>query len=154
MKAGPLAAFTLLLALACEAGAVPPTGNPARARLNYLHHCVGCHHIDGSGAPERGIPSMRGVMGHFLRVPEGRGYLVQVPGVMNTPLKDADIAELMNWMLGGIAGASRPDGTLPYTAEEVARLRLSRPVDIPGMRHRLVEALRASDIDVDAARPR
>ena len=57
---------------------------------------MGCHLADGRGAPEQGVPSMRGLAGRLLTLPGGREYLVQVPGVMNSGLSDADTARLMN----------------------------------------------------------
>lgn len=110
--------------------------------LNYRQYCSGCHLEDGSGAPAKGIPNMRGVLGHFLRVEGGREFIVRVPGVSHTPLADADVAELMNWLLSGIAQPSLPAQAEPYTAAEIGRLRRTRMVDIPGTRAGLVARLR------------
>ena len=112
------------------------------AQRNYMMQCMGCHLDDGSGMPARGIPRMKGVLGHFLRLPEGRALIVQVPGVMNTPLDDRQVADLMNWLLAGMAGASRPMDAPPYTAAEVKALRASRPADVPKVRAEVVQRLR------------
>ena len=117
-----LAALALATASQAAGG-----GNP---RLLYTLHCSGCHLPDGSGAPARGIPSMRGSVGNFLRLPEGRALLVQVPGVMNTPLDDEQVAKLMNWLLRDMAGPSMPPDAPPYTASEVKSLRRTRPADM------------------------
>jgi hypothetical protein len=45
-----------------------------------------------AGQPRR-VPAMRGVVGYFMRSEEGRAFLVQVPGVNNAGLSDAQIAE-------------------------------------------------------------
>ena len=45
-------------------------GGGVAPRLLYTMHCSGCHLPDGTGAPEKGIPSMRGTVGNFLRLPE------------------------------------------------------------------------------------
>lgn len=127
------------LLLACAVHAVPAGAqevNAHRARLHYLQHCMGCHLQDGSGAPEKGIPSMRGLLADFTRLPGGRDYIVQVPGVMNSPLNDRDIAELMNWLVPEMG-----DGTglsTPYSADEIRHLRQTRPADIPRMRAQLM----------------
>lgn len=127
------------LLLACAVHAVPVHAqevNAHRARLHYLQHCVGCHLQDGSGAPDKGIPSMRGLLADFARLSGGRDYIVQVPGVMNSPLNDRDIAELMNWLvpeMGGAGGLSSP-----YNAAEISHLRRTRPADIPRMRAELM----------------
>lgn len=120
------------------------------AKKNYRLHCMGCHQLDGTGSPDNGIPSMRDEVGHFLRVPDGRAYLSQVPGTLNTPLNDAETAELLNWVMANIGRSSIPAGFKPYTAEDVRGYRASVPQDIPGMRVRLLEELEA--IQVGSAR--
>jgi hypothetical protein len=61
------------------------------------------------------VPKMRGVLGDFLRVPGGRDYIVQVPGVATSKLSDAEIARLMNWLLREM-GPPLPPGSRPYPA--------------------------------------
>lgn len=99
--------------------------------------------------PSKDIPPMKGKVGRFLEVPGGRNFIVQVPGVMNTPLDDAEVAALMNWILRGMAKSSTPPDTPPYTAEEVKALRATRPSDIPAARRELVDKLRAKGIPPD-----
>lgn len=111
------------------------------AKKNYRLHCMGCHQADGTGSPENGIPSMRDEVGHFLRVPEGRAYLSQVPGTLNTPLGDGETAELLNWVMANIGRSSIPAGFKPYTADDVRAYRATVPQDIPGMRVRLLKEL-------------
>lgn len=143
-KRGPLsvalAMMTLLMVLAPVAQA-----DPGKARLNYLQYCSGCHQMDGTGLPASDVPSMRGTLGKYLRIAGGREYIVQVPGVMNSPLRDSEIADLMNWLLPVISATSLPDRTAPYTAEEIGRLRQSRPVDILDVRRHLQTSLSALD---------
>lgn len=115
----------------------------ARAHMQYLHHCAGCHLADGTGEPAKGIPSMRGQLGLFLTVPGGREFIVQVPGVMNSPLSDRDTANLMNWLLPTITAETLPANTPPYTTEEIARLRATRPLDVMAVRATLVNQLEA-----------
>jgi mono/diheme cytochrome c family protein len=121
-----------------------------RARLHYLQHCVGCHQTDGSGMPDNSVPSMRGALGRFLSVPGGREFIVQVPGVLHSPLRDHEIANLMNWLLPQVSAATLPPHTAPYTAAEIKRLREQRLHDIPGTRRALAQTLLTRGIDVDA----
>ena len=143
----------LLCALALGLCALPAAAGDtsARAHLNYLQHCVGCHGLDGGGAPTKGIPTMRGNLGRFLQVPGGREFIVQVPGVMNTSLADRDIAELMNWLLPRISAATVPAGMRPYSEAEITSLRSSRPADVPAARRALIESMRRSGIQFDGS---
>jgi hypothetical protein len=127
----------------CLLGIVPACGAAGAdtAKKNFRLYCMGCHQSDGSGSPENGIPSMRDEVGHFLRLPEGRAYLSQVPGTLNTPLSDGDTAELLNWVLVNLGRSSTPPDFQRYTAEDVRAYRASIPEDIPGMRVKLLERL-------------
>ena len=129
----------LITAMACWGSA--HAGSADRPRLNYLQYCSGCHLPDGSGSPSFGIPSMRGLLGQFLQVPGGRQFIVQVPGVMNSALSDAEIAALMNWLLPAVSAPTLPAGFQPYTAQEIAQLRTSRPADVPAARAPLIRQI-------------
>ena len=125
----------------------------ARARISFIHHCSGCHLADGSGAPDKGIPSMRDALGRFLQVRGGREFIAQVPGVMNAPLGDRDVADLMNWLLPYVARSTIPSDTEPYTADEIARLRKSRPLDVLATRRELVATLRNAGVAIETLNP-
>ena len=120
-----------------------------RARINFVLHCSGCHQPDGSGSPENGIPDMRDSVGHFLRIPEGRAFLVQVPGTAQSSLGDGDTAELLNWMVGALSPAAVPPNFLPYTRDEVARLRASPLNDVPSVRASVVGRLQKMGYRID-----
>ena len=94
---------------------------------------------------------MRRSVGNFLRLPEGRALMVQVPGVLNTPLDDAQIARLMNWMLRDMARASLPSDAPPYTAAEVKALRETRPADVESTRADIAQRLGAMGDPVASA---
>jgi hypothetical protein len=81
---------------------------------------------------------MRG-LGHFLRVPGGREFLIQVPGVMGSGLNDVQVAQVSNWVLNTLALESIPPEHLPYEPAEIARLRQSPLIDVGATRARLVE---------------
>ncbi|MEP7280349.1 MAG: cytochrome c [Rubrivivax sp.] len=144
VRAGLLSLAALLLALPAAAAQ-----DAVRARTHYIHHCTGCHLMDGRGVPSKGIPSMRNTLDRFLKVQGGREYIVQVPGVMNSPLNDGDIANLMNWLLPYVTADGQLQGMQPYSAEEIASLRKTRPVDVDGTRRHLVSGLRAAGIQID-----
>ena len=120
-----------------------------RERTNYLLHCSGCHQPDGSGSPDSGIPDMRGRVGHYLRLPEGRAYLVQVPGSAQSSLNDRDTATMLNWMVNALGGADVPADFLPFTQSEVTRLRAQPLDDVAGARMQVVKRLQSMGFSID-----
>lgn len=121
-----------------------------RARFDYLLHCSGCHGADG--APHRigRIPPLKDMLGRFLQLPEGRTFLVQVPGVHNSGLDDAAVARVMNWMVPRFSAATLPaGGFVPYTAAEVGEARAHRPADVPTYRKTLARRLAEAGHPVD-----
>ena len=108
-----------------------------RARVNYMLNCQGCHLPDGSGVPGS-VPTMKNFVGNFLRVPGGRRFLVQVPGSANAAVSDAELAELLNWILVTMSPAELPEDYLPYTATEVGDYRSTPLTDVDAVRAGLV----------------
>lgn len=112
--------------------------------VNYALYCLGCHTTEGEASALGRIPALQDVVGHFLRVAEGRRYVVNVPGVVNSDLSPGDTAALLNWTVETYAGASLPRPFQPFTAEEVARLREDPPDDVMALRA-LARALLAEE---------
>ena len=148
--APPQAAARTSAAFCCLAFALtllPPStaaegdSNANRARLNYMLNCQGCHLPDGRGIGD--IPQMKNFVGNFLRVPGGREFIVQVPGVANAPLTDAALAELLNWMLAEISPNQLPDNFQPYAATEVGRYRAEPLADVQATRTPLIQKIAA-----------
>jgi mono/diheme cytochrome c family protein len=110
----------------------------ARARVDYMINCQGCHLPDGSGFPGK-VPNMRGEVGKFLGVDGGREFLVLVPGAANAPIDNERLAHLMNWMLKEFSPAELPADFRPYDAAEVGKLRKSPFSSVVQLRERLVE---------------
>ena len=121
---GGLLLLAAALSLRAETPAAAPPGvaNPQRAWQNWTLNCQGCHRPDGTGSAGT-TPSLKGTVGKFLTVPLGREYLSRVPGVATSPLNDADLAEVLNWMLWRFDQEHVPADFAPYTVAEVAELR-------------------------------
>ena len=121
------------------------------AAVNYQLQCAGCHLDDGSGAAANDTPNMKGFVGNFLKVEGGREFLVRVPGASQSAMNNAQLAELMNWIMhkDGIAGKSVPDDFKPYTEEEVASVRHQVMLDLPGVRRGLIERMRAQHLAIE-----
>jgi len=108
----------------------------------YTLHCSGCHLRDGSGSAEGRIPRLAEQVGHFMKLPEGRRFLLQVPGVMNSGLGNAEIEVLMNWMVPHFAGASLDGNFVPYAPDEIEAARKNRLTDIFAGRRKIAADLR------------
>jgi mono/diheme cytochrome c family protein len=117
--------------------------NAGTPQTDYMIHCMGCHLVDGQGAPAAGVPSFVDRVGYYLVVPDGRPYLAQVPGAADSPLDDAELAAVLNWILARFGGTSLPADYVPLDAAEVSRYRSSRPQDIDAERRRLAPAIAA-----------
>ncbi len=107
-------------------------------RVNYMLQCMGCHTPDGSGEPGR-VPSMKETLLPFARSPDGRRFLVQVPGAAQSQLTDAELAELTNWMILNLGGG-KAGGFAPFTGAEVTRYRRTPLVNVRATRAALMKS--------------
>ena len=90
---------------------------------DYVEHCSGCHGMQGDSAPAE-IPVLRDRIGYFMCTQEGREYLIRLPNVAYSAIADnQELADMMNFVVFGLGGASAPKGTKPFTAAEIAKLR-------------------------------
>jgi cytochrome c553 len=114
--------------LHAQAPAAEPAGvqNAQRAWQNWTLNCQGCHRPDGTGSAGT-TPGVAGTVAKFLAAPRGREYLVRVPGVATSPLSDADLSELLNWMLWRFDPQDLPAAFVPFSAVEVGGYR-KRPL--------------------------
>lgn len=120
------------------------TAQPAAAYdpgVNYALHCQGCHLVDGKATPGL-VPPLDGALGRFMRVREGRDYLLRLPSVVAVQLDDADTAALLTWVVRRFAGDELPPDFVPFTAGEVATSRgTGALVDVHGARRAVQRVL-------------
>ena len=122
MKSAKFAAsiFFLAPAIAYAEPVLPELTTP---QSDYVEHCSGCHGMQGNSAPAE-IPVLRDRIGYFMCTREGREYLIRLPNVAYSAIADnQQLANMMNFVVFGLGGASAPKGTKPFTAAEVAKLR-------------------------------
>jgi mono/diheme cytochrome c family protein len=112
------------------------TGAIADPEANYLLHCGGCHLPDASGVPPS-VPPLAGTLGAIIATPEGRDYVVRVPGASQTPLSDEELAAVMNWVLVTFNKESLPADFKPLSGREVGRSRKQVLADPQKMREAL-----------------
>ena len=84
------------------------------------------------------MPSVRDTLVPLASKPEGRRYLIQVPGSAQSRLSDADLAAVLNWMVNNLSAvqASRP--VQKFTAEEVGAYRHKPLVAVKEERQKLI----------------
>ena len=87
---------------------------------DFARQCQGCHGADGMGA-RAAIPRLRAFVGYFTHLPEGRDYLMRVPGVVFAPIDDQRLAAVLNWTLATFSPAEMAPDFAPFTAAEVDR---------------------------------
>jgi hypothetical protein len=107
--------------------------------VNYQLRCMGCHLADGSGQPGR-VPSIRRSLVLFSASPEGRDYVIRVPGVAQSPLSDEDTAALLNWMARNLSDVKVPPSFVDYSEAEIRSLRERPLVRVSAIRARLLKA--------------
>ena len=128
--------FALFATVSLGATLVSAQTDPAAFR--YLQHCAGCHLIDGSGVPPE-VPNLRSDLGYLLNSPEGRDYMLRVPGVIGVPIPGEEVVDLMNWIITSFY----PDLTdfEPFTIEEIEAGRTRPLFDPLGYRSELFPEL-------------
>lgn len=112
--------------------------------VNYQLNCMGCHLADGSGQSDR-VPSMRRSLVLLSASPEGRDYVIRVPGVAQSSLTDEDTAALLNWMARNLSDVPPPPSFADYSAAEIQSRRHHPLVQVKAIRARLLRAAASKD---------
>ncbi len=138
----PGAILCALLTPPCPAA--PPEVIPSlpKPQADYLLNCGGCHGLNGLSNGML-VPDLQSQIGYFLRLHEGREYLVRLPNVAFSAMSDEELAAVLNFIVFQIGGTGVPGDAARYSAAEVAALR-RRPlneVSLTEYRGRLVETL-------------
>jgi len=93
--------------------------DPAQARIDYIENCGGCHGVTGDTVPAH-LPELAGRVGWFMCTPEARAYLLRLPNVAHSRITDdAELADLMNYVVFVLGKGTAPAGTPPFTTAEV-----------------------------------
>lgn len=102
--------------------------NNHAAEFHWAMNCRGCHGVEGEGSQTAGVPPFTD-MSQFMRVAGGREFLIRVPGVAWAPLTDAELADVLNWIVENFVAEGRPEEWEPFSAAEVGELRRSPLTD-------------------------
>jgi mono/diheme cytochrome c family protein len=135
MRRAPLLAMAALAVLASGGAAA------ASPEQDYMLYCMGCHGAEARGVPGK-IPPLADTLGRFMSTPEGRAYVLRVPGAANSVLTDLQLAAVLNWLAERypVAGAERG---APFTEAEVARTRHAPLADVQALRREVLRKLAA-----------
>src|ERR1700745_3054108 len=131
--------LTLAVALVAGGFATAVRAGPAQ---DYMLYCMWCHGAQEQGGPGK-LPPPAGSPSLFMRTPEGRDYLLRVPGAANSALPDAQLAAVLNWLAERYP-APEPASITPFTAAEVARVRRIPLANVQARRREVLRALAAS----------
>ncbi len=132
-RSAALALLSALLQISSAAADIPAPGSAGaipqinHTVSNYLQSCGGCHGIQGRSAIGL-VPQLRDRVGWFLCTPQGRDFIVQLPDVAFAGVSDQELADVLNFMVFELGGASTPKGAKPYSAAEVKQLRENTPL--------------------------
>ena len=130
---------TVVIALLGLASAAVQADEQGRAKQNYQLNCMGCHAEDGAGL-EGQVPSLRGTLSRISSGAVGRDYVLRVPGITQSTLSSAELAEVLNWAINTFSDAQAAKRVRPFTAAEVESSR-SRPLlEISASRAEAVKA--------------
>jgi hypothetical protein len=148
LSASVALAVVLLVAAptgAADSDTAAPLHHYQGAELDWALRCGGCHGIHGQGTPGH-VPRLAGFVGHFTRHPEGRNYLMRVPGVVRARLDDARLAAVLNWLLASMSGDEVATGFMPFTPEEIAMARRAPLAEPQATRARLIDDLQSAGV--------
>lgn len=111
---------------------------------DYMLYCMGCHGPEAQGVPGK-VPPLAGMLGRFMRTPEGRNYILRVPGAANSALSDAQLCAVLNWLTERYGAAGEPAPS-PLSEHEVSAARRTPLADVLATRREVVSKLAASGI--------
>ena len=146
MATGPVRVVTRVTKIRVTAGllaAMALAGTAAASpEQDYVLYCMGCHGESAQGVPGR-IPPLAGALARFMRIGEGRNYVLRVPGAANSVLTDAQLAAVLNWLAERyrLPGDPRPE---PFTVQEVTAVRRTPLAAVEATRSEVVRTLAAS----------
>ena len=116
---------------------------------DYMLHCMGCHGTQAQGVPGK-VPPLANALSRFMRTPEGRNYVLRVPGAANSALSDAQLAAVLNW-LATTYDTPAADNLKPFTAAEVTQSRHTPLMAVLAARTAVVKNLAATGAAPPAA---
>lgn len=116
------------------------------AYKDYMLHCSGCHKFDGSGVVNKGVPSFINSINYIASIPEGRKYLIEVPGASQSKLNDSELADVLNWIIDRYG--SKEIFVEPFNESEVSLNRYTKLNDVKIERKKIEKILLEKQITI------
>ena len=113
-------------------------GSMSSPKSLYILKCSGCHGINGAGAPAAGIPPFPGFIAPLAQHPEGRVYIAHVPGIAASRLTDAQLVDVLNYVIDEWSGEEDIASTPRFTVDEFSKLRAVPVTNVVEFRRDLV----------------
>lgn len=133
----------LLVATATTALSLLPLSAQANPQQDYVLYCMGCHGAQAEGVPGK-VPPLAHALGRYMRTPEGRNYILRVPGAANSVLSDAQLAAVLNWLAKTYDGEELSADVPLFTPAEVTSTRHSPLTSVLATRREVIRALQAT----------
>ena len=121
------------------------TAARASPQQDYVLYCMGCHGTQAEGVPGK-VPPLAHALGRYMRTPEGRNYILRVPGAANSVLSDAQLAAVLNWLAQTFNGEELSASVPLFTPAEVTGSRHSPLSSVLATRREVVRALEATGL--------
>jgi cytochrome c553 len=126
-------------AVVCVVTAFVGMAAQASPAQDYILNCMGCHGTQAEGVPGK-IPPLANMLSRFMRTPEGRNYVLRVPGAANSALSDAQLAAVLNWLAVTYDSPSATN-LAPFTTAEVSAVRRKPLISVLAARSAVVRSL-------------
>jgi hypothetical protein len=117
----------------------------ANPQQDYVLYCMGCHGTQAEGVPGK-VPPLAHALGRYMRTPEGRNYILRVPGAANSVLSDAQLAAVLNWLAQTFNGEDLSANVPLFTPAEVTGSRHSPLSSVLATRREVVRGLEATGL--------
>ena len=141
-----MSARNLVIAVSFAASVFAHRVAQASPQQDYILYCMGCHGAQAEGVPGK-VPPLAHALGRYMRTPDGRNYVLRVPGAANSALSDSQLAAVLNWVAQTFDGdeVARSD-VAPFSTAEVTGLRHSPLPSVLATRSAVVRDLAATGL--------
>ncbi len=101
-----------LLVDCCCCGVHAAAARALEPSINYALHCMGCHTPDGSEVGGSRARDTQHAAAFLADARRAGNILVQVPGAAQSTLSNAELADLLNWMIENLSSRTEPARSL------------------------------------------